>query len=186
MFTDMFSFLKKNKKIELPIEQVSRTLVNDEMEQKSKVLFEYRRERSYGFDGGPGGSSIVVFEDGTVVRRHFIFGHKEMASENIIAIIPKIVVRIEKILKSHYDDLKVIPSCLDNGSLDGSFSYFQFGGKAIRSLNIHRSKISEVESRNPDYYRRYKDNMIYENMVLDINNEISKILIDFQIGGIDE
>ena len=66
------------------------------------------------------------------------------------------------------------------------FSYFQFGGKAIRSLNIHRSKISEVESRNPDYYRRYKDNMIYENMVLDINDEISKILIDFQIGGIDE
>ena len=53
-------------------------------------------------------------------------------------------------------------------------------------MNIHRSKISEVESRNPDYYRRYKDNMIYENMVLDINNEISKILIDFQIGGIDE
>ena len=95
----MFSHLKKNKKIELPIEQVSRTLVNGEMEQKSKVIFEHRRERSFGFDGGPGGSSIVVFEDGAVVCRHFIFGHKEMASENIIAIVPKIVVRIEKILK---------------------------------------------------------------------------------------
>ena len=172
----MFSLLKK-KKTELSIEQVSHTLVNVEPEQKSKVLFEYRREPSCGFVGGPGGSSIVVFEDGSIVRRHLIFGHNEMASQKIIAVDPKIVVRIEKVLKSHYDDLKMIPNRLNNGSMDGSFSYFQFGGKTIRSLNISRTKISEVESRNPDYCKKYKENMIYENMVLDINNEISKILI---------
>ena len=95
---------------------------------------------------------------------------------------PEVAVLIEKVLIAHKDDLKKIPSKLNNGTLDGSHDCFQFGKKKISSWTIHRTDLNEVLQRNPDYYHRYKDNMVYENTILDIYNEIISILNEFKLG----
>ena len=146
------------------------------------ILFEYKSTPSFGFFGMSGGESIVVFYDGSIVRRKYIFGQEEPSSEDKVAYMPEVAVLIEKVLISHKSDLKRISSKLNNGTLDGSHGCFQFGKKKISSWTIRRTNLNEVLQRNPDYYRQYKENMIQENMVLDIYNEIVSILNEFEIG----
>lgn len=148
----------------------------------SEVLFEFKSTLSFGFFGKKGGSSIVVFDDGSIVQRHFIFGQDEPAEENKIAFIPEIVVLIKRVILDHESEIKKIPGSLHNGTLDGSHDCFRFGKKEISSWTIKRTDLSKVKQRNPSYYKKYKDNMIYENMVLDIYNEIIEIINRFDIG----
>ena len=148
----------------------------------SDVLFEYKHTLSFGYVGMPGGGSIVVLSDGSILHRNFTFGNEEPTAEDKIAFMPEIAVLIEKVLISHKADLKKISSNLNNGSLDGSHDSFQFGKKKISSWNISRTDLSEVKQKNPDYYQEYQDNMIQENRVLDIYNEIISILNEFGIG----
>ena len=95
---------------------------------------------------------------------------------------PEVAVLIENVLISHKEDNKMISSKLNNRTLDGSHNWFQFGKKKISSWSIKRTDLSEVEQRNPKYYREYKDNKIQENMVIDIYNEIVDIINAFDLG----
>lgn len=146
------------------------------------VLFEYKSTPSFGVFGMSGGESVVVFADGSIVHRNYVFGQEEPSSEDKVAYMPEASVLIEKVLISHKSDLKRISSKLNNGTLDGSHDCFQFGKKKISSWTIQRTNPNEVQQRNPDYYRQYIENMIQENMVLDIYNEIISILNEFEIG----
>lgn len=148
----------------------------------SDVLFEYKSTPSFGFFGKSRDESIVVFSDGSIVRRDFVFGQKEPSAENKIAFMPEITVLIEKVLIAHKEDMRKIPSDLNNGTFDGSHDCFQFGKKKISSWSIKRSDLNEVLEKNPAYYRQYKDNMVHENMVLDIYCEIVSILNGFELG----
>lgn len=148
----------------------------------SDVLFEYKSTPSFGYFGMPGGRAIVVFSDGSIVHRNYIFGQEEPSAEDKIAFMPEVAVLIEKVLNTHKEDLKRISSKLNNGTLDGSHDCFQFGKKKISSWTIHRTNPDEVLQRNPNYYRQYKENMFQENMVLDIYNEIISILNEFELG----
>jgi len=148
----------------------------------SDVLFEYKHTPSFGYFGMPGGGSIVVLSDGSILHRNFVFGQEEPSAEDKIAFMPEIAMLIEKVLIAHKGDFKKISNNLNNGSLDGSHDSFQFGKKKISSWNIKRADLSEVKQRNPSYYHQYKDNMIQENMVLDIYNEIISILNEFELG----
>lgn len=148
----------------------------------SDVLFEYKRTPNFCGVGMPGGGSIVVFSDGSIVHRDFVVGQEEPSAEEKIAVMPEVAVLIEKVLIAHKDDLKKIPSELNNGTLDGSHDCFQFGRKIISSWTIHRTDLNEVLQKNPGYYHHYKDNMSHENKVLDIYNEIVSILNGFDLG----
>ena len=110
------------------------------------------------------------------------FGQKEPSAEDNVAFMPEVAVLIEKTLISHKDDLSKISGNLNNGTLDGSHDYFQFGKKKISSWSIKKTDLNKVMKKNPGYYRQYKDNMIQENRVLDIYNEIISILNEFGIG----
>lgn len=148
----------------------------------SDVLFEYKSTPSFGRLGMPGGRSIVVFSDGAIVYRYYVFGQEEPSAESRIAVMPEAAVLIEKVLNVYKNDLKRIPSKLWNGTLDGSIDCFQFGEKKISSCRIRRTDLKETKRENPDYYKHYKKNMIQENMVLDIYNEIISILNGFELG----
>ena len=147
----------------------------------SNVLFEYKSTPSFGFFGKPGGSSIVILSDGSIVHRNYVFGQKEPSAEDNVAFMPEVAVLIEKTLISHKDDLRKISGNLNNGTLDGSHDYFQFGKKKISSWSIQRTDLNEVMKKNPGYYRQYKDNMIQENIVVDIYNEVVDIINQFNL-----
>lgn len=108
------------------------------------------------------------------------FGQKEPSAEDNVAFMPEVAVLIEKTLISHKDDLSKISGNLNNGTLDGSHDYFQFG-KKISSWSIKRTDLNEVMKKNPGYYRQYKDNMIQENIVVDIYNEVVDIINEFNL-----
>ena len=148
----------------------------------SSVIFEYKSTPSFGFFGMPGGDSIVVYSDGSIIQRKYVFGQEEPFAEDKVAFMPEVAVLIEKVLISHKEDIKKISSKLNNGTLDGSHNCFQFGKKKISSWSIKRTDLNEVEQRNPKYYREYKDNMIQENMVIEIYNEIVDIINAFDLG----
>jgi transcription elongation factor Elf1 len=149
---------------------------------KSDILFEYKSTPSFGVYGMSGGESIVVYSDGSIVHRDFIFGQKEPSAEDKLAFIPEVAVFIEKVLVAHKEDFMKIPDELNNGTLDGSYDCFQFGKKTVSSWTIQRSNLLEMKQRNSEYYIQYKENMVHENMVLDIYNEIIDILIEYNLG----
>lgn len=146
------------------------------------ILFEYKKTPLSGFIGRPGGSSVVVFSDGSIVYRSFVFGREEPEAETKVAFMPEIAARIEKVLIAHKDDLAKISDNLHNGTMDGSHDCFQFGEKTISSWTIHRHDLNKVLQHNPNYYNKYKECMIQENMVLDIYNEIVDIMDEFHLG----
>ena len=139
----------------------------------STCIFEYMSTPSFGCAGMPGGYSICVFKSGDVVQREYVFGDKEPKAEVILATMPELAKTIQTIVSSHSDDLKFIPNNLDNGTLDGSYNCFKFGGKRISAWTIQRTDLEEIHRRNPRYYEAYKENMIFENLVLDIYDEIA-------------
>jgi 5-methylcytosine-specific restriction enzyme subunit McrC len=153
----------------------------------SDILFEYKSTPAFGFYGMSGGESIVVYSDGSIVHRDFVFGQKEPSAEDKLAFIPEVAVFIEKVLFAHKEDFKKIPDKLNNGTLDGSHDCFQFGNKTISSWTIQRNDILKFEHRNHKYrnhkyYMQCKENMIHGNMVLDIYNEIIDILNEYNLG----
>lgn len=77
------------------------------------------------------------------------FGQKEPSAEDNVAFMPEVAVLIEKTLISHKDDLRKISGNLNNGTLDGSHDYFQFGKKKISSWSIQRTDLNEVMKKNP-------------------------------------
>ena len=137
---------------------------------------------SFGFRGSLMGDAVTVYSDGTIVHKNYIFGQEESFSEDKIAFIPEIAVMIEKILITHKADMEKIPSKLNNGTRDGSHDCFQFGKKTISSWSIQRRDLKKIKKRNPSYYEHYRDNVIYENMVLDIYDEIAEIINEYDIG----
>lgn len=147
-----------------------------------KLLFQYKSTPSFGFFGTPGGSSLSVYSNGKVVKRNYVFGENRATDVQQIACVPEMAERIECLLISYKDELAKIPEKLNNGTLDGSHDCFRFGEKSITSWTIHKCNLEEVKERNPSYYNCYKDNMIFENLVIEIYNEIAMVINSYARG----
>ena len=59
--------------------------------------------------------------------------------------------------------------------MDGIHDCIKFLGKSICGWNIRKSDIEEIKEINSSYYYQYKDNMVYENIVVRVHNEVAKI-----------
>ena len=144
-----------------------------------KVLFQYKTTPSFGFFGKYGGKSISVYSDGNVVESKYVFGRDEAVEERIISCVPELADVIDCLIISYEEELRRIPDKLSNGTLDGSHDCFQFRDKIISSWTIQKCDIEEVKEQNPSYYYQYKENMLYENMVIEIYNEIARTIKDY-------
>lgn len=149
---------------------------------KNICIFEFKTIASFGCIGMPSGYSVCVFSNGDVVKRKFIFWDDHPKQEKVLANIPELAKTIRSVIRQHSAELKTIPSSLYNGSDDGSVEYFKFGGKRISALNIHHTDLSEVRQQNTQYYEAYLDNMQFENLVLDIYDEIAKEFNKYKTG----
>lgn len=66
--------------------------------------------------------------------------------------------------------------------VDGSYDIFNFFGKRIDALNIARTDINKVIADNPEYYEEFKDNIDYENRVLDAYDAIAELINSYDLG----
>lgn len=145
-------------------------------------IFEYKRTPSFGCVGMPGGYSICVFTNGDVVRLDYTIGDEKPNGESILATLPELSKTIQSIVSRYSEELKSIPSDLNNGTLDGSHECFQFGIKRINAWTIQRTNLEETKHSNLSYYNVYKNNMEYENLVLDIYDEIATEINKHNVG----
>lgn len=140
-----------------------------------KCIFQFTTKSSWC---GGGGTSWLLFDNGDIVKQDVeaigychIGGDKTV--ETNLANVPKLVKTVRAIIRRNYVKLIIIPKSLNNGSCDGSLETFKFGRKEIVASNIEYNNLEYVKWRNPSYYKSFKRNMIYENIVLDIYNEIA-------------
>lgn len=145
-------------------------------------IFEYQSSPGYGCAGMPGGYSICIFVSGNVVRRDYVLEEETPEKETIPATIPELARRICAIIEGHLQELKSIPGELNNGSPDGSHDCFRFGEKRISAWHIQRTDPAEIRHHNPRYYEPFRDNMKYENSVLDIYDEIAREINRHNVG----
>lgn len=136
-------------------------------------IFEYKTSPSFGYKGMPGGYSVSVYANGSIVERDFWWAIRIPKTETILSNDPDLAKTIKSIIRRHSEQLKTIPNNLNNGTLDGSHECFRFGRKRIGTWTIHRTDPLEVQQSNPSYYEEYQENMLFENLVLDIYDEIA-------------
>ena len=148
----------------------------------STCIFEYKSAPSYGCVGMDGGYSYCVFSSGDIIKRDYIFGKEKPNKETILATMPELAKTIRTIIKNHIEELKSIPKDLNNGTIDGSHDCFKFGRKRISAWTIQRTNPAKIQEQNPQYYAEYKDNIYYENQVLDIYDEIAVEINKHNIG----
>lgn len=136
------------------------------------IIFQYKfGGEGFGCAGMPGGTSITVYSNGDIVQGEYYFGVDEPFKKKTLATSSELAKSLQKIITKYADQLKSIPDSLDNGTLDAPGDYFTFGNKKIVAWNITRLQRADTY---PEYYEVYKDNIAYENEVLDIYDEIAK------------
>ena len=138
-------------------------------------VFEFMSEPSYGRVGQSGGRSLSVFADGRIVRRRFYFDYDEpeLANEELLATVPELADAVMEIVRRHSPRLEPVPEYLDDGSFDGSYYVFRFGGKRIRALNIHRPRPRAPWMNPLDEQDSLREIFTYQNLVLDAYDEIA-------------
>ena len=138
----------------------------------SRILFMCRfGGAGFGYAGMPDGYSVTVYDNGDMYRRGFVLGNDRPVREKKLASVPELAEKIGAIIAKHHDELEKIPEELDNGTLDGPMDRFQFGDKKIQAWCIQRIDLSEC---SPEYAEEYRENIMYENTVLDIYDEIAR------------
>lgn len=134
--------------------------------------------------------SISVYGGGSVVYARYVLGQEKPVSREVIASDRAIAEKLLQILDARKDDIAKIPEELVNHSCDGSRDEFRFGSKKIGGYNIHGANIDIEEElkTHPFRYELRKGEMerlkeiFFENLVLDIYDEIKKILEEFNLG----
>ncbi|MCR5566491.1 MAG: NUDIX domain-containing protein [Clostridiales bacterium] len=151
--------------------------------RKTQLLFEYGSFGAWGCVGDYGGDIIRVYASGEIEYSTHLMGYEKVPLEKrSYQADPAMIREIEDIIASHEDDLKGIPSRLNNGSCDGSVQSFTFGQKKISALNISRTDLNEIKERNPGYCEEYWANILHENMVLDIFEKIVSAFSRYNTG----
>ena len=143
---------------------------------KDMKIFSYRVKPAYGMEGEYGGFSIELYGNGNL--RYCVYRLlDDIQKMEMFKLKKETVYAVYGIIDHARKRLDAIPENLNNGSLDGMLNEFFFDDfKWITAWNIEESFIRGVMLKNYDYYRKYKENMKYENAVLRIFKEICKVL----------
>lgn len=147
-----------------------------EKEISKEAIFQYYKSASCGWrEDYYGDFGIRIYGDGRVEYRTYYYYMKPRTNYET-EISPLAAERIRELLLRNQDSMERIPRSLDNGSCDGSGQTFCFGNKMIWALNIEYNDPKSVKKRNPEYYHKYKKNLICENRVFRLFEEICEIL----------
>lgn len=64
-----------------------------------------------------------------------------------------------------------------NGNYEGEHDWVRFGSKCITGFQITRSDPNQVKMKDAVYYTRYAENMETENNIIDMYEDIRKMLV---------
>lgn len=148
-----------------------------EMNLKSfrrKVLFSYSCLSSIeGIEGVNFGEwSFRIYEDGKCAHIRYLTGGVEECRRNIF-VSRESILNIKKIIEKYKVQLEFLDKVeLNNGSQSGEVNIFEFENARIEGLNIQHLDMKKVKRDNEEYFLKYKDNIIYENTIMQIFKEI--------------
>lgn len=132
--------------------------------------------------GGIGGFSIIIYDTRIVEVRRYLFP-EILAEERIYSVDEKCISEIRQEYQKYESEIPFIYAP-DNGSCDGSISYFYFGHHWINALNIDYAdekiikRIREVHPNNFDYWMSIVNK---ENQIMEIFFSICHILRKYGI-----
>lgn len=142
----------------------------------SEIIFGYMCIPAYGFFGeSDGGFSIVLYPDGKLIYKTYIFEQIEKDKKEVF-ISKETVERIKAVLCAHQSDIDGFREHTYNGSFDGEENLFIFSGKEFTTWNITYRGEDEREANNPGYYKKYMSVFEQQNRMLDIFTKITEIL----------
>ena len=144
---------------------------------KNKILFGYYVHPLFvGAGWEDAGFSVRLFPNGTVIYQTYSLSEKfepTIKCSGRATVSENTINQIKRILAGYAKDISALPEFTDNGSCDGSFYDFVFGGKLVSTLNIRRTDLTKEMLSDPGYYERYRFAMADENTVLDIFTRIT-------------
>lgn len=143
---------------------------------KDMKIFSYKAVPVTGWEGDDGGFSIELYGNGNL--RYCMYKlFDDIQLLQMFKVERETVYDIYEIIETSGRELEQIPDRLDNGSEDGMTNEFQFFEyERITALNIRESFIQGTMLIKHNYYKQYKDNMVYENIVLKVFKDICKVL----------
>ncbi len=148
-------------------------------QENPDILFRVKSSPACNFLGGSGGDSLTVWKDGTVEYQRYILWAEVPIDMAVVSPNSEVAGKIREFLNRRKEIIEKIPENLDNGTLDGSHDTYIFDKKHISAWTIQRIDPEEIRKVNPHYYEEYRENIIFENQVLDLTDEILGILVGF-------
>ncbi len=150
------------------------------IKRPNETLFAYRTEVTYAeisddFER-PDDYGITLKANGDLILKAYCTAREKPVSKKIIAINKELADEVTGRLGSILERIRHIPDSLDNDSEDGSIHYFRFFRKKISAFNPSRTDLDRIKKENFEYFKAFRDVIIYENEVLDAYDEVAELI----------
>ena len=156
---------------------------------RGKVLLGYACKLAWGYVGADGGWSFDLFGNGKLYLRKLRISRNDstddVSNEKVIDVSQEAVRELRAYLARNAASIKNLPSKTYNGSLDGGFDIFTFGGKITESLNIYRHPPEHFLRVSKLTNAAIEDNIKFlqaENEILDLFQGAYEILKKYHLG----
>lgn len=141
--------------------------------RKDNIIFSYQTGPTYGAEGADGGFSVTLYGNGNL--RYCTYKLMDQISSMQIFKLSKGQTKmVYDVVAPFADELKKIPAELDNGSVGGEFQDFVFLDWTIKTCNIQKRHSQMFRQHKLSYYKKYKENIKYEDMILKVFQKICK------------
>ena len=137
-------------------------------------------DAEFGVDYG--GFSIVLFDNGIVEVREYLFS-EILVEERCYSVPQSCISEIQQEYQKYYHDIQTAYAP-DNGSCDGSISYFYFGNGWIDALNIEyhdKKTIERIHEVHSDDFDEWMPIIQEENKIMKIFFSICEILKRYDV-----
>lgn len=144
---------------------------------ESDILFQFQARQLIGDFGKDGGRGITVLRSGEVLEEHLLVAFLYPDRVRRFHITREAVAEIEAYLREKNAAILRLPKEVSNGNYEGEHDWVRFGSKRITGFQITRSDPNRVKINDIGYYTRYAENMETENIIIDMYEDIRKMLV---------
>ncbi|MDE6088162.1 MAG: hypothetical protein K2G25_07220 [Oscillospiraceae bacterium] len=139
------------------------------------IVFGYACFTVFASIGDYGGFSIVLFENGIVEVREYLFS-QILAEERLYSVPQSCILEIQQQYQKYHDEIQTMYAPY-NGSCDGELNCFYFGNQWIDVLNIDYIEEKAIEKTR----EVYPDQAKFEEVMTIIREENKIIKLFFSI-----
>lgn len=144
---------------------------------ESDILFQFQARQLIGDFGKDGDRGITVLRSGDVLEEHLLVAFLYPDRVRRFYITREAVAEIEAYLREKNAVILKLPEEVSNGNYEGEHDWVRFGSKRITGFQITRADPNQVKINDIGYYTRYAENMETENVIIDMYEDIRKMLV---------